>query len=928
MKKTFRALAAFMLVLTTLSSVFGQNSAPSTTANASTKSALFNEPQGYKTLGLDVGLSYLTSDVKAAFGGWGVGVTLEKNIMHTHNSPIDFGVRGRLMYAKSLGFNTTTSTGIAGNPAINGTDNPVLNYKPDGSYFANHRTDQGELGLEGVLTLNRLREKTGLYATLFGGFGLNFYNVNIDQLDGNNKKYAYSTLKPTTVADVRNFHDGTFETKADGFKDSIQTNFMPNLGLEIGFHFSPRFMVVLGHKVTFTQTDLFDGQRWADNTNLTAQNDIHHYTNLQFKWIIGNTKRQILDGDPPKITILKPSYNAYGYNTYDNTESIKAEILGISFGEDANLTVNGMQASFKFSNHNLTADVFLNPGANEIIIKAENPHGVSSKKLVINRLDKSKIPDSTNPIDNNTPNNNTPNNNTPNNNPNNNTPNNNTNNNNSTTQSPRVKFITPASYSETDRSPQPIRVRLDNVNNFQDVTLTVNGRSVSGFRFNSGELSYDASLTEGQNSIVVSGRNSAGSSSDAVTVKYNRTVVQRNPPTVRISQPFSNSITEQKTVDFSAVTQNVGAQNEVELYVNGYQTSDFNYANYNKTVSARVNLNQGENNIRIRVSNANGSNEDIVRFTYRPRTVSAPPRVTIQQPSAGMTSKSDFVDLVASVTNVSNNNQIRVTLEGRSQAFNFDPSSNTVTVRLTLRPGNNDIRVSVSTPDGSDAAATSVIYNKTVVPETPQVPRPPRVTIMRPADNSTVTDPSVMLEAQVDNASSARKEVKLIVNGTEMEVAMNVMRQIRQRLTLQEGVNTITLRAATKDGTDEKTVRVTYGKTVTPPIDNGKTIPTKGDTPPSGTQPPTIENFNATQPATDPFDPKPLVSVVTATLTKTVKTAIFFKVNGVEVKDFQFDAVSGEFRYNLGVKSGMSYTFYIRTSNSDGDAEKTQTVRF
>jgi hypothetical protein len=220
-----------------------------------------------------------------------------------------------------------------------------------------------------------------------------------------------------------------------------------------------------------------------------------------------------------------------------------------------------------------------------------------------------------------------------------------------------------------------------------------------------------------------------------------------------------------------------------------------------------------------------------------------------------------------------------------------------------------------------------VNYSKPVAVET--TVRPPRVTIMRPADGSVVTTPSVLLEAQVENASAARNEVKVILNGTEMPAVMNVMRQIRQPIILVAGVNSITVRATTKDGTDEKTIRVTYSKTPTKANDSGN-VPTKStQTPTANESPlPTISNFNITQPVTDPFDPKPLVSVVTATITKVPKSYIQFKVNGEAVTNFDFDELTGQFRYSFGIKSGQSYTFYILAANIDGQAEKTETVKF
>ena len=994
MKKTFRLLTILMLFLTTTITAFGQNASQ----NATPSLQHFNEPKGYLTLGLDVGLAYQSSDVKSAFGGWGVGVTLEKNVLHNAGSPIDFGIRGRLMYAKTLGFNTLSSKNITNNPAVNGTYNPLINYKTEGSYYANYRNDQVELGIEGVLTLNRLRERTGVYATLFGGFGLDYYNVKIDQLDGSDKKYDYSKLSNPTVAQVRSFLDGTFETKADGFNDSAQVVFMPNLGFEIGYHFSPRFMVVLGHKMTFSKSDLLDGQRWKDNTTLTAQNDIQHYTNLQFKWILGKSKRQVFDGDPPKVSILRPSSSPY--NTYDGIETVRAEVLGVGYKEDITFTVNGVPSLFTYKKDEATSDVILRKGANTIIVKGENQHGSDYKTIIINYLEKERLPDV--PIIVNPPvvvNPNTP-----------------------TTQLPRVRFTTPASYSETDRNRQVINVQIDNVTNYQDVTLTVNGRNDNNFGFRNGVLNQEIALNEGQNSIVVSARNSAGSASDAVTVNYRPIVIQRvnqpvvritstgnptensfggcqttiearvenvtngrditmtvngrtisdfsynysskilrgsvnlatgsnqivviarnesgegndranvtcaerrrYPPTVQITQPRNNDVTEQQTVDIRAIAQNVATKNDIQLIVNGYQSSNFNYSTYDKSISTRLNLNEGENSIRIRVTNADGSNEDIVRVTYRLRVVTTPPRVSISQPVSGSFVKDASVRVLARTENVSNQSQIRLTMNGRGQSFNFDPTSQQISSNLELDPGVNTILINVSNPSGSHSATTIVTYNKPVVIE---IPRPPRVTIIRPTDGSTVTDPAITLEGQIDNVVAGSKDVKIILNGVEMVANMNVMRQIRQRLSLTEGVNTITLRATNKDGTDDKTVRVTYGKKPPPPTGKDKDIPSRDDNDNTGSPLPTIQNFNVTQPVTDPFDPKPLVSVVTATITKVPKAYIIFKVNGEEVKTFDFDELTGQFRYSFDVKSGTSYTFYIRAYNIDGQAEKTETVKF
>ena len=140
----------------------------------------FNEPQGYQTVGIDIGFSYQTSDVRAAYGGWGIGLTYEDNFFHLSGGALDVGLGVRLMYANSKGYDNRATVG--------NRDNPVAAYSNDSIFFANHLTHHGEFALIGVLTFNQLRERTGIYATLFGGIGIVGYDVKVDQLGANNQK--------------------------------------------------------------------------------------------------------------------------------------------------------------------------------------------------------------------------------------------------------------------------------------------------------------------------------------------------------------------------------------------------------------------------------------------------------------------------------------------------------------------------------------------------------------------------------------------------------------------------------------------------------------------------------------------------------------------------------------------------------------------
>ena len=81
MKQIHRLLPLLFTVLTL--SVYGQTPIDFDKIETHDPNApRFSEPQGYQTLGIDIGLSYQTSDVRAAWGGWGIGLTYEKNLTH------------------------------------------------------------------------------------------------------------------------------------------------------------------------------------------------------------------------------------------------------------------------------------------------------------------------------------------------------------------------------------------------------------------------------------------------------------------------------------------------------------------------------------------------------------------------------------------------------------------------------------------------------------------------------------------------------------------------------------------------------------------------------------------------------------------------------------------------------------------------------
>ena len=344
---------------------------------------------GYWTLGINGGLSYQQSDIPLSLEGYGVGLTLAKNLYYQPGAPFTFDLRGRALYAESYGLGYKRSYGITKNEVLNGNGIGGLDYTKDGGssgfVFQNNATKMGELGLEGVISFNKLREQTNVILSVFGGIGIDWYRTETDQEKGNGNLYATEYLGIDTTAskssirnNLENILDGEYESLAQGFKDGGKLGIMPALGLELGYQLTPKFSIGLGHKVTFARNDILDGQKWTNDNQATNDNDIHHYTNLHLRWIIEPKEKRL---EAPIIQILEPLGNPY--TSYDPNGFVKAKIKNVGNAMDIDYTINGQPVNFNFNRGQLTNSFLLESGNNEVIITATNSVGRDQEKIII-----------------------------------------------------------------------------------------------------------------------------------------------------------------------------------------------------------------------------------------------------------------------------------------------------------------------------------------------------------------------------------------------------------------------------------------------------------------------------------------------------------------------------------------------------------------
>jgi len=750
---------------------------------------------GWYTIAINGGLSYQQSDVPVRLRGGGIGVTLAKNLVHMPKGGLDFDLRGRLNYSHSFGLDTRRNFDIANNPAVNG--NQLWDYRtypaelnePEGFIFNNHRTQMAELGIEGVFTLSRLRERTGVVVSGYGGIGLDWYRVqtNQGQLDrSRDYKAEYAAIDTElSKSAIRNtlrwdILDRKHESLAQGFEErpNGRLGFMPYWGVELGYNLSKRWGIGLGHKVTYSGVNHLDGLVVAD-----SRNDIHHYSYAQV-WYRFNDKEE----EPPIINIIDPA--ASPYLTRNPYKLMLAEVINIRRKSQVFITHNGLAIPFDYKNGNLSMDLLLEDGINTIVITAENSAGKAQAEQII-ILEEPEYEDP-----------------------------------------PQIRFLNPVRPDMVvNESRYNLSAEILNMERARDIRLLVNGRVLSNFRYdlNSQILTATLSLSEGINPIELSATNRRGQAAATTQIIYEIPVL---PPTIKRVIPSStphrtSEATQPIRLDITQINTQRGDQ--IRFMYNGFTSNRFEYDNRNGRLTANLNLEIGQNFLTVTVVNKEGEARlDLVVIREQIIVLPPPPRIVINAQQVGKPGASGNncdIDIRANVTNVNSKNDITVRIGNSNfQGFTFSPISGQVRIQAGIPIGNTTVVITASNPAGT--VNESVVLACT---QAPIVVGKPTVAISQPRNNATVAERTQTLRASVTNVNS-QGEIRVFINGNELRSFTWDQRTntVSVNVNLLTGVNELSIRVQNAGGSANDAVKVNYRQPSPPtvvinaPMNNGK----------------------------------------------------------------------------------------------------------
>jgi hypothetical protein len=483
---------------------------------------------------------------------------------------------------------------------------------------------------------------------------------------------------------------------------------------------------------------------------------------------------------PPIVDFVAPSVDPY--TTTQSAANIVATVLNVDSKNDIRVMVNGfIKTNFNFnaSTKQVVFNTSLIEGANIIEITGTNSVGSDHEAttIIYNRPEVPKPPIVT-------------------------------------YQDP---FLDPTIVFSSSYN---VVAQVLHVNSASDITLKINGIQSYNFAYSasSKQMTFTTNLLLGSNVIEITATNNVGTDTETRTIVRKKTV-PKTPPVVNITYPATdNQVFNTPNITLVSNVLNVNNASNISVWVNNVPTTAFSYNTATKVLSLPLNMIEGLNTIKITGTNSAGTDTDIRKIIYEIPKQPAPPTVDfVNPPSSPHLVTQENYTITANTTNIDSKSQISILFNGSlvQNGFYTLTANKQILFNCDLIPGNNVFDITVTNQDGTDNEVAIVTYQ---IDDEPCII--PTVGYISPVPYSTVTDPNVTIDAQINNWSQGTI-VELQVNGVSQGfMSYNTNTSIASlATTLTEGSNAVKVIVTNDCGRNHSTFTLNYQVPEAPCVD-------------------------------------------------------------------------------------------------------------
>ncbi|MES2514974.1 MAG: hypothetical protein V4580_12555 [Bacteroidota bacterium] len=375
---------------------------------------------------------------------------------------------------------------------------------------------------------------------------------------------------------------------------------------------------------------------------------------------------------------------------------------------------------------------------------------------------------------------------------------------------PLVTFVTPAISGQViNTQPYKVSAQILNISSVNQIQFKFNGAIQYNFTYNlqTHLLEYNGSLNKGNNTVQIIATNKAGQDNKTSIIAYEQQKQMATPVVSYINPIQPGAVSAVAAYQIQAQVLNVTGQNEISVYYNGL-SSPFTYNATTKQVIVPVTLNSGSNSISITANNAAGEDTKVTNVIFKnPRVTGTLPVVNLINPSTPLNATDNLLyNFKLSVLHVSNKSGIELLFNNVAQTnFTYDVNTKELFFQTNLMVGNNTVSIKGTNQFGSDSKLINVSYTPHA-----DIKLLPVVTISNPVSiTASISTSNYTFKATISNVlNSSGLTVKL--NGNTVTNYVYDGLNLTVNSVLNSGANSFEVSGHNNDGTDAKSVSVTY----------------------------------------------------------------------------------------------------------------------
>ncbi|MFN4951957.1 MAG: beta strand repeat-containing protein, partial [Flavobacteriales bacterium] len=361
---------------------------------------------------------------------------------------------------------------------------------------------------------------------------------------------------------------------------------------------------------------------------------------------------------------------------------------------------------------------------------------------------------------------------------------------------PQLQLINPTSSGITvSTAAQKVQIKTIGFNAKTEFSVLLNGQATNTFTWINNVIEIPVTLKPGNNTITINGTNPCGSESVVIAMNYQ----ECQAPVLTLQTPnTANVIVTKAAYTLKVKTQH---QTAINLMVNNSIITNYTLNATSGILEYSFTLNPGLNIVSITSSNGCGVDIESLNITYQ--ACNAP---TVSISSTGGTTANQGFLFTANTANIANSQEIKLTQNGTAIPFTF--SNGTIQAIATLAAGPNVFNVTVLNGCGTQSQTQNVVFNNCVTPT---------ISLVQPiASGITVNEAGYQVQCVLSGVNNA-SEITFKVNGTAKPFQF-INNMLTASLTLNLGINTISVSVKNACGNDSETFNITYKQCLAPSI--------------------------------------------------------------------------------------------------------------